>query len=102
MKDIQHSKQESYKRKILPVIYMVLVITVMVFAAEISGEKEIIFPEVAAIACGAFIAPKMPWVTNYIRMFICIAICAVLGVLIVMFLPVPLWAQLIVAYAVFL
>ena len=38
----------------------VLTAVLMVMTAEIVGEKEIIFPEIAALALGAFVCPKMP------------------------------------------
>ena len=72
----------------------------MVFVSTIFGEREIIFPEIAAIAIGAMIAPKMTWNVSKPRIFICIVICAVCGMLIVRFLPLPMWAQMIVGYII--
>ena len=37
------------------------VVILMVLAAELSGEREILFPEVTAIAIGLFLAPKQSW-----------------------------------------
>lgn len=78
----------------------VIIITAMVAASEITSEKEIIFPEVAALSVGAFLAPKLPWKTNYLRMFLSIILCAILGELIVLFIPAPLWIQISVAYLI--
>ena len=41
----------------------------MVAAAEITGEREIIFPEITAIAMGALAAPKQVWNTSKLRLF---------------------------------
>ena len=72
---------------------MLLVLFVMVAFSELLGEKEIIFPEVAALCAGCFLAPRLVWRTSYLRMLLCISICAILGVLIVLFVPFPLWIQ---------
>ena len=89
------------KRTNLPVYGMILlIVAVMVGAAELLHENEIIFPEITAIAVGAFMAPKLAWRTSRIRLLVSIMICAVLGVGIVLFLPAALWVKISVAYAV--
>lgn len=70
----------------------------MLFVSEYSGEWEIIFPEAAALAIGFFLAPELPWRTDYLRLLICISLCAVLGELIVLFVTAGLWIQLSLAY----
>ncbi|MBR5468471.1 MAG: hypothetical protein IKU80_04485 [Firmicutes bacterium] len=84
------------------VIYaMVLfVVLIMIGAAELLNEKEIIFPEITAIAVGAFMAPKFAWKTNRIRILIFIMICAFAGVGIVLFVPGPVWMRLTLAYGI--
>ncbi|MCR4902457.1 MAG: HPP family protein [Butyrivibrio sp.] len=78
----------------------IAVITIMIFLSEITGEKEIIFPEIAAISVGSFLSPQKSWNVNHIRMILTISLCAVLGVLIVLFVPFPLWIQVLLAYVV--
>jgi len=89
-------------KKVHIIIYgmILLIVAVMVGAAELLRENEIIFPEITAIAVGALMAPKLAWRTNRIRILILIMICAVLGVGIVLFLPAPLWVKISAAYAV--
>jgi len=89
-------------KKDQPILYgmILLIVAVMVGAAEILQENEIIFPEITAIAVGALMAPKLAWRTNRIRILLLIMICAVLGVGIVLFLPAPLWVKIAAAYAV--
>lgn len=63
------------------------VVAVMVGSAEILGEKEIIFPEITAVAMGALIAPMQSWNTSRTRLFAAIVSAAVAGVCIVRFIP---------------
>lgn len=63
------------------------VVAVMVGSAEILGEKEIIFPEITAVAMGALIAPVQSWNTSRARLFAAIVSAAVAGVCIVRFIP---------------
>ncbi|MBQ9281204.1 MAG: hypothetical protein IJ207_03290 [Treponema sp.] len=77
---------------------MFFVLFVMLLTAKVTGEAEIIFPEVAALSCGCFLTPRLVWRTSSFRMIFCIAFCAVSGVAIVRFLPLPLWAQFSLAF----
>ena len=70
----------------------------MTAAAVLLDNREIIFPEIAAIAVGALVSPKFSWNANKLRIFIYITVCAVLGVAIVIWLPLPIWAQMITAF----
>ena len=79
---------------------MVAVLTGMVGAAECLGEKEIIFPEVAALCVGVFLAPKMAWKCSRSMMIVSITACAILGTCISQFLPWPLWSKLILSYLI--
>lgn len=86
------------KKKTIVSAATILVVAFMVGAAELLSEKEIIFPEIAALAVGALVAPKQAWKTNRIRMLFFIGINAVGGVLIVRLLPVPLWLKITAAF----
>ena len=90
----------SYVKKSVPIVMSVLLVGLMVFASTVLGEREIIFPEIAAIAVGAMISPKMTWNVSKPRIFIGIVICAVCGMLVVRFLPLPVWSQMIVGYVI--
>lgn len=70
----------------------------MVFISQYFNNPEIIFPEIAAIAVGSLVSPKLSWNVNKWRVFLCIVICAVGGVLIVRFIPAPIWLQMIIGY----
>jgi len=79
---------------------VLLIVAVMVGAAELFDQNEIIFPEITAIAVGALMAPKLAWKTNRIRILGLIMVCAVLGVGIVLFVPGPVWVKITLAYGV--
>lgn len=80
-------------------ISVILIVAVMVMTAELLHEKEIIFPEIMALAVGTLVAPKRSWQTSRTLMVILIAICSVGGVLLVRYVPASLWIQMILAFA---
>ncbi len=88
------------KTNFLSSLSMFFVVLLMVFLSEFLGEKEIIFPEVAALSVGCFLTPSLVWKTSYFRMFVSIALCALLGLLIVIVLPLPLWCQFMLAFVI--
>lgn len=83
---------------ILPAALAVLTVMLMTAAAELSDEKEILFPEIAAIAAGALIAPKFAWKTSKLRLFVLICIGSVIGLLISMFVPFSVSVKLCFAF----
>ena len=85
-------------RRLLPCALFLVVITGMTGAAELFREREILFPEAAAIALGALAAPRLAWRTDKAGILVAIALCACIGVVIVRFLPLPLAWQLAAAY----
>jgi len=93
-------KNKELKQISLGSIFAIIILALMIFMSEITGEKEIIFPEVAAFCVGSFILPHVMWKSAYYKMVLYIALCAVLGVLIVKFLPIPLWIQFTIGFIV--
>ena len=97
--DTEESDDMSDKiRKIIPFTSAVLLVTAMTASSGFSGEKEILFPEIAAIAAGGLVTDKLAWNTSYSRLFGSIALGSIIGVLIVLFLPLPLFAQMSAAF----
>lgn len=84
----------------LPIILGLLLIVAMMAWSELAGEREIIFPEMAAIVTGAMVAPKFAWNTSKLRLFLFIMIAAVLGMLIVAYVPMNIWLQLSLAFLI--
>lgn len=68
----------------------------MVLAAELLGNKEIIFPEITALAIGYILSEKRGWNVNDRRMLFLITLCACAGLLSSVYLP-PLGAVTLLA-----
>lgn len=88
------------KKRIFPISAAFVIICAMVGSAQFFNESEIIFPEIAAIAVGSLISPKFAWNTSKIRMLLSIMICAFSGVAIVLFVPIPLYLQIALAFLI--
>ncbi len=78
----------------------VILAAAMVGTAELTGEKEIIFPEITALTVGALAAPKQSWRVSRGRMILLIAVCSLLGILFVRYSPLPKAANLAAAYGI--
>ena len=87
-------------KKHLPLLLTVLLIGGMTAAAEYLHNREIIFPEIAAIAAGALLTPQRAWNTDSKRIFLSISVCAVLGVLIVRLFPFGTAPQMCLAFII--
>ncbi len=85
-------------KNILPTAFALSVVLIMTGAAELFGQREIIFPEITAVAIGALIAPKMTWNTSRSRLFFFINIAAVIGITISRFLTVTQAVRIPVAF----
>lgn len=88
-----------YKNNLLKYLFSIAMAVLMVLAAEISGEKEIIFPEVAALLIGAWSMNKAPWRVNKLLMVMLMALSSVVGVVIVRYFAVHIFIQVAVAFA---
>src|SRR5574344_1577542 len=88
------------KSNIIGAVMTMVMAVIMVGASEILSEKEIIFPEIMALSVGSFMAPSFAWNVSKIRMLVMITVCAVIGVLIVIFMPLPLWIQISIAFLI--
>ncbi len=78
----------------------IVLVAAMVFAAEVTGEKEIIFPEMAALSVGYLVAIKRSWMVNGRRMLFLITGCAILGVLIVRNINLGDFPEIILAFII--
>lgn len=92
--DIKLLKTFRFQRYALAFILTCL----MLFIADISGAKEVIFPEILALAIGAWILEKQPWYCNKRKMFLLVSIASLAGVLIVRYVHVPLIFQILIGY----
>lgn len=78
---------------------VLLLVAAMMGTAALLGEREIIFPEILALAVGAWGAEKQPWRVSRLQMFCLMTAGAFFGVLLVRYAPIPLFFQIIIAFA---
>lgn len=90
---------KKFIKNIIPYISTLLLVGIMVGIAELLNEKEIIFPEITALAVGYMVAQKRSWKVNGKRMLLLITICATVGVLIVRYSGLTLFQQMIIAFS---
>jgi hypothetical protein len=64
-----------------------LLIMAMLAVAEYTGQKEIIFPEIAALALGTWIMEKPPWRSSILDFWLSPTLAALTGMLIVRLFP---------------
>lgn len=76
----------------------IIIILLMIGVSEFTGEREIIFPEVAALVIGGLILDKQPWKVSRIKMVLLMTYAAIIGVLIVRYLTVPLIFNVIIGF----
>ncbi|MGI6112018.1 MAG: hypothetical protein ACOYBK_07155 [Bilifractor sp.] len=80
---MQNTKNElSFSSRKGPVILSGILAVLMVFVSEFLHSSEILFPEVCAILCGAWIMPRQAWNVDRKRMFLLMSTGAVFGVVI--------------------
>lgn len=82
----------------LKYIIPVVIIALMVEAAIIFHDQEILFPEIAAIAIGTLVSPQLSWKTSRIRILISIMVAAICGMLIVAYVHLPVTYEMVLAY----
>ncbi len=70
-------------------------ITAMILFAELLGEKEIIFPEIAALAVGAWLSPKLPWETNRMKILLLLSLSAGIGYVLSAYVNLPLYFKIL-------
>ena len=78
--------------------YALLMILLMIGVAELLMEREIIFPEMAALTIGMWIVDKRVWQVSRVSMVALMILGAVAGVCIVCYSPFPLLVNLAFAF----
>lgn len=76
----------------------IAMVFLMCVAADISGEKEIIFPEIAALTVGAWLLPQSPWRVSRLKMVILMTLSAVMGIIVVRFITVCMPIKLLIGF----
>lgn len=77
----------------------IAMLTGMVAAAEITGDSEILFPEMAALTIGMWIVDKRVWRVTRPGLVALMTLGAVAGVCIVRYSPFPLLVNIALAFA---
>lgn len=80
------------------IICSIIMAVMMILASQLLNEKEIIFPEIAALLIGAWALEVQPWRVTKIRLVILMTISAIVGVCIVRYLHMNLYMQIMVAF----
>lgn len=95
-----HTGYQTTSRRKKWILYacMLLVAFLMAGASGLFGEKDIIFPEIMAIAAGSILSPDYAWQTSKKRLLLCITVCAVCGLLLELFCPGPITVKLVLAF----
>ncbi|MCI7217894.1 hypothetical protein, partial [Parafannyhessea umbonata] len=83
----------SLRRRWLPILLAGVFVVAMVAAAGALRCPEVLFPETAAILCGAWIQPRQAWNVNRPRMIALMCTGAVFGTAVNLLLPWPLWLR---------
>ncbi|MCB2294853.1 hypothetical protein LGK95_15240 [Clostridium algoriphilum] len=73
------------KKKFIP--FAIVLVIIMCIISEYTGEKEIVFPEIAALAIGAWVIEKSAWGNNNFYFWLSPTIAALTGFLITKCFP---------------
>lgn len=97
-KQMTTSKQKGSKT--WRITTSVMALALMALGADVVGQHEVIFPEIAALAMGLWIADKRMWDVSGYEIPLLMTVSAVLGVLITTYLEVHIFVQLTLAFAI--
>ncbi|MGQ1945514.1 hypothetical protein ACT3CD_00250 [Geofilum sp. OHC36d9] len=86
------------KPKLIRYIFGLIMIGLMVGVSEWFGEKEIIFPEVAALIIGLWIINKKVWTVSRPMVVLLMTVCALFGVCLVRYSPLPVLANIAISF----
>lgn len=78
----------------------VVALAFMALGADVLGQREVIFPEIAALAVGLWIADRRMWDVSGYEIPLLMTVSAVLGVLITTCLHVHIFVQLTLAFLI--
>ena len=86
------------KKKFIPEVMTLVLVALMILLAEVCHEREFIFPEITALAIGAWLAPKQVWKTNKIKLVLLIALYASFGVILVKYVEMALYFKILIGF----
>ncbi|MRT91882.1 HPP family protein [Ancylomarina sp. 16SWW S1-10-2] len=86
------------KSKLIRYLFGLILIGLMVGVSEWLGEKEIIFPEVAALILGLWVIDKKVWTISRPLIVILMTVSALFGVFLVGYSPFPMLANIALSF----
>lgn len=89
----------TLRQRWLPILLSGIFVVAMAAVSDIASCSEILFPEITAIVCGAWIQPHQAWNIDRPRMLLLMGSGAVFGVLLNLFVPGPIWVRAVLGYA---
>lgn len=89
----------SIRTRWLPLTLAACLVLVMAAAAQATGCAEVLFPETAALLCGAWVQPRQAWNVDRPRMLLLMGCGATFGLLLNLLVPWPVWGRALAGYA---
>lgn len=86
------------KLKLIRYVFALLMIVLMVGISEYLGEKETLFPEMAALVLGFWVIDKKIWTVSRPLFVVLMTVCAVFGILIIRYSPFPMLANIAISF----
>lgn len=86
------------KLKLIRYLFAIVIIGLMVGASEWMGQKEILFPEMAALVLGLWVIDKKIWTVTRPMLVILMTVCAFFGILVVQYSPFPVLINIAISF----
>lgn len=97
--ELTNAKDLGKQSKLVRSMASIVMIVLMTATAELFNEKEIIFPEIAALVIGAWFVDRQPWRVNRIKLVVLMSLSAVVGICMVRFVSLPMFWQVAMGFA---
>lgn len=88
----------SIRERWLPILLSCAFVVAMCRVVEVTGYREVLFPEMAAILCGAWIQPRQAWNVSRPLMVGLMGSAATFGVLLNLVIPGAMWCRALLAF----
>lgn len=85
--------------KLIRYFFALIMIGAMVGASEWFGQKEILFPEMAALVLGLWVIDKKIWTVSRPMLVVLMTVCAFFGILVVRYSPLPVVINIAISFA---
>ena len=99
---LQANKKIVFKKmnklKLIRYLLGLIMIGLMVGVSEWLGEKEVIFPEVAALILGLWVIDKKVWTISRPMVVVLMTVSALFGLLLVRYSPFPMLANIAISF----